>query len=280
VSHFVPVSPELLKPGQPAGPLRIQVPLAPAGGVLPIVEIGVSCRPKEEQGGDFARLYSDGRRLLVFLADPMGHRERDAASACHVCAQADRVIRVFGAEAFLARLGDRLEAHPPKGQTDPDDGWNVQALAILVEPERERLQVWKAGHAPAYLIRSGGPLCRAAPTGGIPLGIFEGAAYLPTCLPFLSEDRLLCFTDGAESIRSPSLVELGEDGLLDLALRHSEGSAYEMLLGILGDIRPFGEPRDDLTLLTVEMDWKPGRQAAGADDRRPADWSVDTGGGP
>ncbi|KAF4407883.1 PP2C family protein-serine/threonine phosphatase [Streptomyces lycii] len=211
-----------------AGQLRAQENARLERGLLPTpllhtedLVVAARYEPGRAQsllGGDFYDVVqtSDGTVHAV-IGDVSGHGAAEAALG--VC------LRVAWRTAVLcgttgsgaARL---LEQITVAERSDPRVFATVLCLAF--PPDRRTLRIVRAGH-PGVLIRQDGKVTRAEPPGGPALGLAPGRTDWPeTEMPLPESAEVVMFTDGLfEGRTGPGSQRLGEDGLFELALRHT-----------------------------------------------------------
>jgi sigma-B regulation protein RsbU (phosphoserine phosphatase) len=70
----------------------------------------------------------------------------------------------------------------------------------------------RAGHVPPILRRASGAIERLLGTGGLPIGVQEGATYSPTTIELYPGDCLLALTDGITEAMNPEKKLFGAAG--------------------------------------------------------------------
>ncbi|MGN0120105.1 MAG: PP2C family protein-serine/threonine phosphatase, partial [Streptomyces albidoflavus] len=124
---------------------------------------------------------------------------------------------------------------------------------LVFPPDRRSVRVVRAGH-PGMLIRSGATVRQVETPGGMALGLLPGRGEWPQEEVELPEGgHVVLFTDGLFEGRTGPDTRLGEEGLLELALRNAdlEPAAFVDALvdGASEGAAPFGGLADDVAVL-------------------------------
>lgn len=123
-----------------------------------------------------------------------------------------------------------------------------------------KLEYSSAAHNPPYLLRAnpaahGGAVHALNVTPGVPLALFESAAYETATVSMESGDTLILFTDGITEARDANYEFYGEERLVGLLEQHSAAiPVQEIVSAVIGDANSFmkGEPAsDDMTVLGI-----------------------------
>ncbi|PRY93051.1 sigma-B regulation protein RsbU (phosphoserine phosphatase) [Hasllibacter halocynthiae] len=106
----------------------------------------------------------------------------------------------------------------------------------------------QAGHPPPLLLRGGGGTFQGS--GGLPVGLIEGAEYDAEALTLAQGDQLLIYSDGITECEGPT-GQLGEEGLLAIAGGGGQGLLRTITNGL--SIHAAGDPpADDVSALLLE----------------------------
>ncbi|MBV7653066.1 PP2C family protein-serine/threonine phosphatase [Streptomyces albidoflavus] len=199
--------------------------------------------------GDFYDVVqtADGAVHAV-IGDVSGHGAAEAALG--VCLRvAWRTAVLCGTEQLeKVRL---LEEILVAERSDPHVFATVTLLVF--PPDRRSVRVVRAGH-PGMLIRSGTTVRQVETPGGMALGLLPGRGEWPQEEVELPEGgHVVLFTDGLFEGRTGPDSRLGEEGLLELALRNAalEPAAFVDALvdGATEGAAPFGGLADDVAVL-------------------------------
>jgi serine phosphatase RsbU (regulator of sigma subunit)/pSer/pThr/pTyr-binding forkhead associated (FHA) protein len=113
-----------------------------------------------------------------------------------------------------------------------------------------------AGHNPPIVLSATGQI-RRLETGGVVLGLFEGATFEEETVTLGPGDLLLVFSDGVTEAVNVSGEEFGDARLIASFQRRRGEPLQEMLEGLLADVKQFaGEAtqNDDITMLLIQYD--------------------------
>jgi sigma-B regulation protein RsbU (phosphoserine phosphatase) len=118
-----------------------------------------------------------------------------------------------------------------------------------------------AGHPPVLLIRAGKDM-ETLPANGMPLGMFEEAAYRVEETRLEPGDKLVVYTDGVLDSENRERAIFGLQQLQRTAAAHGSKSCRELQAAILAAVQDFTQgaaPLDDITLAVIE--YQPARAA-------------------
>lgn len=217
---------------------------------VPGLEIGVRARQAAVVvGGDYydAVAFSDGA-LGVCSADVSGKsvpgqlRLPLVKYAFRVCA-----LQFRQPEQVMPRLANILYRELP------DEMFVTMAYAVI-EPRRDRLKLCRAGHCPPLkLVAATGAVEQLYEPGGIAFGIEPDMPYEVGRIPFLPEDYLVFYTDGAIEALDRRGRELEVDGLAELLAQSAPESAQDLANWLFAELERYeeGAKRDDLTIIVV-----------------------------
>jgi serine phosphatase RsbU (regulator of sigma subunit) len=109
-----------------------------------------------------------------------------------------------------------------------------------------------AGHNPAFVYGVDG--LRRLEADGMPVGLFDFAAYASTTLTLKPGDTIVMYSDGVTEAHSVDGSEFGEDRLVDVLQKHHGESAGDVLKHVVEAVQAFArgaEQYDDVTALVV-----------------------------
>jgi sigma-B regulation protein RsbU (phosphoserine phosphatase) len=112
-----------------------------------------------------------------------------------------------------------------------------------------------AGHNPSFLIRSGGLCEKLREVHGIPLGVFEHAAYSSGTVVIGPGESLLMYTDGVTEATSVNGDLLGEAAMLEILKGNTHlcpADTVRLLETRTLDFMAGAEQADDITLLILK----------------------------
>jgi sigma-B regulation protein RsbU (phosphoserine phosphatase) len=224
--------------------------LPPALPNAPGVEVGVRTRQADlGVGGDYydAVVFADGA-VGICIADVSGHgvtgqlRLPLVKYAFRVCAQHYRQP-----EVVIPNLNQLLCRELP-----PD--MNVGMVYAVIEPQRNRIKMCRAGlWPPLLLVASNAETRELWQPAGVVLGVEPDLKYDVARIPFLPDDYLVFYTDGAVEAQNLRGKQLDIDGLVTMLGQATPESAQDLANWLFGELADYerGAKRDDLTLVVV-----------------------------
>lgn len=218
--------------------------LAPSGNIMLVV--GDVC----DKGVGAALFMALFRSLIRASADPVGGgaiqmiggRRTLVMQSLEAATPADLLTRVAGfTNNYIARLHGRT---------------NMFATVFLavIDPVYGSFDYVNAGHEPAIVISPDGRMQELRPTGPA-LGMMPDSVFTAEGGTLERGDILFAFTDGLQEARSPSSEVYGSERLRDVLRANGNGSATDLVNGVIEALRLFtrqAEPHDDLTLLAAK----------------------------
>jgi len=229
----------------------------------PLTEAGFSmcgsCVPADEAGGDYFDFFrTKNDRIAMAVGDVSGHGVGPAlfmsgarAYLRAYCQQSDSPRRI------LRRLNQHLVG-------DMGDDMFMSMFLCVLDPATREFHYANAGHPPPILIHGGG----ADPNGagnvedykltGMALGVEPDVDWAERG-PYQLEagDTVVMFSDGILELRKGD-EQYGRQRLRESIVRHNDGSAEDLLAGILADAEAYvGEgnaAQDDLTVAVLRAD--------------------------
>ncbi len=222
---------------------------------IPGYQIAYATRPANTVAGDYydvilrpGRSLSEGRILFV-VADVAG--KSIPAAMLMATFQASLRTLSSGGEplAELVAGVNRYSCSNTMGGVR-----FTTAFFAELDSETGDLAYVNAGHNVPILRKASGALERLE-AGGIPVGIFENAAYQVGASRLERGDWLVIFTDGVVEAVNTKDVEYGEPELIRLVDRESGSAPAEMLRSLMAGLDQFvgNTPQhDDITCLLLK----------------------------
>jgi serine phosphatase RsbU (regulator of sigma subunit) len=208
-------------------------------------------QPADETGGDYFdwQQLSDGR-LAISLADVSGHGIGPAlvTAACRAYARATLTSNE-GLGEELGRINKLLvEDLPP-------DRFVTFVVGVL-DPEKGRVDLLSAGHAPLLLYRAAEDRIESFDAHGIPFGLMDGIPYgPPQSIDLAPGDTLVLVTDGFIEWANAEEEEFGEDRVGEIVRSSRELSAADVIDKLHREVVEFAgavEQQDDLTAVIIK----------------------------
>ena len=213
------------------------------------LELAGVCRPAIAVGGDYYDYLQDGDgRLGLIIADVSGKGVPAALLMASLQASMRSGFPTAGSSARLAAgLNDALFRSSSAARY-------ATAFLSAFDPGIRRLSYCNAGHLPAILVRKDETIrCHE---GGMPIGLFEGAAYETATRTLAPGDLLALFTDGVTEAPAPDGEEFGAERLADLLRAHRARPLDAVIETVLDALLRWSGPvdaHDDVTLVLARV---------------------------
>jgi sigma-B regulation protein RsbU (phosphoserine phosphatase) len=204
--------------------------------------------PATEVGGDlFDIIPLSGGRILLFVADAMGHGVEAALVASTVKATLDAHLPQTGSlAALMGRLNEEVGALF-------EDRF-VTAAACIVDPQQRVLRYAMAGHPPILVSgRSGVAQLR---TTDLPLGMDPGCDYQVKEFALDPGAALLLYSDGVTEAGNAAVDQFGTAALVEHFAALAGAAPEAMVWALREAIDAFRGPvplADDLTILAARL---------------------------
>jgi sigma-B regulation protein RsbU (phosphoserine phosphatase) len=217
------------------------------------LEIAFATRPANTVAGDyydvFARPGAGGETFLFAVADVAGK----SMPAAMLMATFQASLKTLSATAgSLLELVSRMNGY---ACTNSQNGRRfTTAFVAEYTPATRTLTYVNAGHNSPILRRPTGAIERLA-TGGVPLGILEGAPYYSETVKLDPGDWLVIFTDGVVEAENNWQQEYGEERLMVMLHSGVALTPAMLLQSIMADLDRFtgdAPQHDDVTLMLVK----------------------------
>ena len=229
---------------------EVQRELLPGGAPsVAGLELAGVCRPAIAVGGDYYDYLQDGGgRLGLVIADVSGKGVPAALLMASLQASMRSRFPTAGSpERLAAGLNEALLGSSSAARY-------ATAFLSAFDPETRRLSYSNAGHLPAILIRKDEMIrCHE---GGMPIGLFEGAAYETATRILAPGDLLALFTDGVTEAPAPDGEEFGAARLADLLRAHRARPLDAVIEIVLDALLQWSGPidaHDDVTLVLARV---------------------------
>ncbi|MDE0711908.1 MAG: SpoIIE family protein phosphatase [Rhodospirillales bacterium] len=219
---------------------------------IPKLEIAGYMEPADEVGGDYYDVLQDGSRIKVGIGDVTGHGLESGVLMLMVQSVA-RALYEKGDqdnERFLEIVNRAIFKNIERTESD-------KHLTLAFVDYEENEVTLTGQHEEVLLVRSNGSLERIDTMDlGFPIGLeFDIAQFIGTRkLNFLSGDTLILHTDGVTEAENLEGELFGLERLCESAKQNSDGSAVDVVNGIVMDLKShIGTQKihDDITLVVM-----------------------------
>lgn len=215
-----------------------------------LVDFGAGCRQLRSLGGDCYDFTSmpDGRQALL-VGDASGKGVAAALMMASVQASL-RTAALFAGDNLTALLRVvNLQACA----SSLSNRYATLFYGVLDRTART-LRYVNAGHNAPLVLHADGSFTWLEP-GGPPVGLFPDASWHEALIHLHPGDLVLAYTDGVTETFSPSGAEWGTDGLLNVAITSSSGSADHLVQSIFDSLDDFsrGAQHDDATVAVLRI---------------------------
>ena len=212
-------------------------------------------RPAGHVSGDCYDVFRlDEEHVGFYVADAVGHGVPAALLTMFIRHKLTTKQIVPGCGYRLLSPGETLA----KLNADLlDEGLSADTFATAVygtiDVTTRRVTLARAGHPAPFVLTAAGLITPVDCDGGL-LGVTPDEVYDEASFDLSAGDRLLLYTDGVEVAFATSANDsLGR--WRDLVTAHARSPAADLLAGVAAAADDFngGPPRDDLTLLSLEL---------------------------
>jgi sigma-B regulation protein RsbU (phosphoserine phosphatase) len=231
---------------------EFQQRMLPPGEVhLGHLSAGACLLPSQIASGDFYDYlpWNEGRSLGFLVGDVSGR----GLAAAYFMVMVRTALRVLARNQ--GRLADTVAALNETLVAETPPGWFVTLFYGVADPWRCELRYVNAGHCPAAVCPTDGPL-RLLETTGPALGLFPNHVFQERTVALHSGDHLVCATDGVlDAVLSDDpqeryawiarvVADLRDDSVTAIATALVEGARRDAE----------GRHKDDLTALVLRHD--------------------------
>jgi len=212
-------------------------------------QIGVALEPARQTSGDFYDLIAlpEGR-IGIVVADVA---DKGTGAALYM-ALSRTLLRTYALE-YPAQPGSALAAANERILADTQTDQFVTVFYGVLDPTAQTLTYGNAGHNPGFVISGANGLRELGKTG-IPLGMFDGAAWKEHTVELAAGDTLVLYTDGVTEAQNRDGEFFGTERLIEIVRTCPAAQVQALCSTLLDEIQRFaGEmpQADDITLAVV-----------------------------
>lgn len=234
---------------------QIQLSMLPdSKKVINGISISATSIPAMEVGGDYFDYFElpDGK-VGVFICDVSGH---GVASALLLSGLRSSIHLILEDTHNPKEIFKKLNLMVRKTQQRK---MFVTALFAVIDPEKNTLSFFNAGHLPPYKIDKKNGELFLLKKHGITLGVLDNISYEKedsgVVIDFNEEDKFILYTDGLNEALNKSREEYGFERIENLLNNHLDTPSDKLLSTIIEDVNKFmegAEQIDDLTVVIIE----------------------------
>ena len=147
----------------------------------------------------------------------------------------------------------------------------VSAAYGLIDLEKEKLFLARAGHCPVLLLRK--ESVEKIKPSGLGLGLSDTDYFEQTLdemnVDLIENDTIVLYTDGITEAKNDSLDDFGENYFTEILVENNGSSVNEMAKRVIKEVTLFSKDHsqyDDITLVILK--WKPRQFEKGGRDRQ------------
>lgn len=225
--------------------------------------VSLLLKPSGHVGGDLVGSFAiDSHRLGLFSVDVSGHGVASAMMTARLAgllsgSSPDQNI------ALKTGVGGQHDAFPPLQVAQRLNRLMLEDLQIdqyftmayaEVDLASGAFVLTQAGHPHPMILRKSGEI-EFLGEGGMPIGLFEGAAYDQINGMLTSGDRLLLISDGISECPDPAGQELGGEGFGRMLQANAGLPSADLLEAIVWDLAAFAGMNtfpDDVSALVFD----------------------------
>jgi len=216
---------------------------------VPGFELAGATQPHDEVGGDyFDFIRVSDTRLGIAIADVSGKGIPAALIMAGFRMSLLAEIRnEFTMRAVMRKVNSLLHESMERDKF-------VTMFYGMLDWKNRVLSFSNAGHNPPLLLRRDGRV-QYLLEGGVALGVLPDARYEDRPVALEPGDVLLLYTDGVSEAESPTGEQYGTRRLEGCLKRLAQGTANEILKGVVDDVTAYAGEHgvsDDLTLVVIK----------------------------
>jgi phosphoserine phosphatase RsbU/P len=159
------------------------------------IQIESYYKASRQLSGDMYGFYQiDDHRYGIILLDVMGH---GISSALITMSLHSLFQRLISGGARPEKVLKELDAHLHSLFHKQEEARHYcTAIYLLIDTKKKQIEYINAGHPAALLQSRTTEEQHELASTNIPIGMFEGAVYIPRTITYSEGDRLLLYTDG------------------------------------------------------------------------------------
>ena len=230
---------------------NIQMSMVPSA--FPEIEgldMYASMTPAKEVGGDLYNYIILDDKLYFCIGDVSG-KGVPASLFMAIATRGFRTLALTGRTP--AEIATRLNYELTENN---EEGMFVTMFICRLDLKLRRLEYCNAGHNPPLIGNADGQYSFLDVVPNAPIGLWPGLEYEGDEIEYLSDRKLLLYTDGLNEAENRQQEQYGEDRIVELLTSLSASSCRDIVEALKADTDRFrdgAEPNDDLTLLAFSF---------------------------
>ncbi len=229
----------------------IQMSMVPS--VFPEIEgldMYASMTPAKEVGGDLYNFLQKGNKLYFCIGDVSG-KGVPASLFMAIATRGFRTLALTGKTP--AEIATRLNNELTENN---EEGMFVTMFICRLDLKLRRLEYCNAGHNPPLIGNADGQYSFLDVVPNAPIGLWPGLEYEGDEIEYLSDRKLLLYTDGLNEAENRQQEQYGDDRIVEVLTSLSDSSCRDIVEALKADTDRFrdgAEPNDDLTMLAFSF---------------------------
>ena len=229
----------------------IQMSMVPS--VFPEIEgldMYASMTPAKEVGGDLYNYILLDDKLYFCIGDVSG-KGVPASLVMAIATRGFRTLALMGRTP--AEIATRLNYELTENN---DEGMFVTMFICRLDLKLQRLEYCNAGHNPPIIGNADGQFSFLDVLPNAPIGLWPGLEYEGEEIEYLSDRKMLLYTDGLNEAENRQQEQYGDDRIVEVLTSLSASSCRDIVEALKADTDRFrdgAEPNDDLTMLAFSF---------------------------
>ena len=214
------------------------------------IDMYASMTPAKEVGGDLYNYILLDDKLYFCIGDVSG-KGVPASLVMAIATRGFRTLALMGKTP--AEIATRLNYELTENN---EEGMFVTMFICRLDLKLRRLEYCNAGHNPPLIGNADGQYSFLDVVPNAPIGLWPGLEYEGEEIEYLSDRKMLLYTDGLNEAENRQQEQYGEDRIVELLTSLSASSCRDIVEALKADTDRFrdgAEPNDDLTMLAFSF---------------------------
>ena len=214
------------------------------------LDMYASMTPAKEVGGDLYNYIILDDKLYFCIGDVSG-KGVPASLFMAIATRGFRTMALTGRTP--AEIATRLNYELTENN---EEGMFVTMFICRLDLKLRRLEYCNAGHNPPLIGNADGQYSFLDVVPNAPIGLWPGLEYEGEEIEYLSDRKMLLYTDGLNEAENRLQEQYGDERIVELLTSLSASSCRDIVEALKADTDRFrdgAEPNDDLTLLAFSF---------------------------